>query len=155
MTALADADNDPKAFADDLGLPATELNALCDALPIIDRFTFFSGLGVNREKTCILSAHKIRKIDRETLATCPESWRNIRFVSSAVYLGILMGRSITNLDIYDKAFRKFVKRSTAIKPLISHLSTQHKVITANVFLTPIFSYLIQFFLVPSSILSAV
>ena len=155
LVALTNATCVPKAFADDLGMPAEEITKIITALPIIDEFSEVSGLGVNREKTCILTAQKITTEDRAALASAAETWRNVKFVYSAIYLGILMGRNIDNLDIYDKAYRKFVRRVNAYKPNIAHLSIQQKIITANVFLTPIFSYLIQFFLIPNSILLSV
>jgi ribonuclease HI len=155
LSLLSAASCDPKAFADDLGIPADDMDTLLTAMPIIDAFSTVSGLGLNIEKTNILTAHRLRDIDKNKLALAPVSWRIVKFVYSATYLGILMGRYIDHHDIYSKAFTKFNNRIKAYSPLISHLPIQHKIIAANTFLTPIFSYLIQYFLIPERIIKSV
>jgi ribonuclease HI len=155
LSLLSAASCDPKAFADDLGIPADDIDTLLIAMPIIDAFAAISGLGLNIEKTHILIAHILRDIDKYKLSQAPASWRIVKFVYSATYLGILMGRYIDNHDIYAKAFTKFNNRIKSYSPLINHLPIQHKIIAANTFLTPVFSYLIQYYLIPERILKAV
>ena len=147
-TTASTSSTDLAAFADDLAVCSHSLDPIISSLAIIDRFAFFSGLGVNRDKTCILYARKPSASDEAKLASVQDTWKGLNFVGSAVYLGILMGAKVTLDDIYKNALTKLIVRTRKFARHACHISIQHKIIATNVFITPLFSYISQFFLLP-------
>jgi len=143
------------AFADDLAITSPSLSPILSSLTIIDKFAAISGLGVNRQKTCILTARPPSDLDKLNLANVHFVWKGLKFVESAVYLGVLMGAKVTTEHIFAGALSKFIARVRKLSRYASNLSIQHKIIATNVFLTPLFSYLQQFFIIPPSVYSKV
>ena len=143
-----------KAAADDLAVESDNLGDVIRTFPVIDDFTIASGLGVNRDKTVILSAKDshsrsfapaIRKIQNS-------KWPLVKFADSHKYLGILFGRSIQVEDIYAAPAKKALDRARSFGAAISRMDTQRRILTFNVFITPIFSFVQQFYVMPSSVL---
>ena len=143
------------AFADDLAIGSANLSSILDALPAIDTFRKFSGLGVNYRKTVIISTNPTSDDDLEAIAGATGEWTKVKIKDSAVYLGILMGRGVTTHDIYDPVLKEFKDRLTRYAPCIQSAPLHQRVIAFNVYLIPLFSYLIQFFLIPYSIVKTV
>ena len=147
LVYLADAGLDSNfAFADDLAAATCHKELLQDAMVIIDAFALFSGLGINSDKTVIL---KSRKFTSEDVSFFQNScWGDVVLGDSHIYLGVLFGRSVDNVMIYQNALKKFQDRLADYRQTILGRSIDHRIIIVNVFLTSIFSYLIHFFIVP-------
>ena len=101
---------------------------------------------VNRKKTVILSTLLPAADDVEALTRT--SWADIAFSESEKYLGVKIGRNLTPKDIYSLPLQKFQERIREIQKLKYHITPANRVIVANVFLIPIFSYTYQFYMVP-------
>ena len=143
-----------KAAADDL---AIETNTLADAIrafPVIDDFSNASGLGINRDKTVILSAKDHHAGSFSTAVQCLQdsSWPLVKFADSHKYLGILFGRAIQVEDIFAAPAQKARERARSFGAALRRMDTQRRILTFNVFITPIFSFVQQFYVMPSSVL---
>ena len=79
-------------------------------------------------------------------------WPLVKFADSHKYLGILFGRSIQVDDIFAAPAKKAFDRTRAFGGAISRMDIQRRIITFNVFITPIFSFVQQFYVMPSSVL---
>ena len=117
-------------FADDLAVGTLHLDCVFMTLNLIDDFRMFSGLGVNRSKTKILSTAKITpEMLSHMDVHCP--WRDsttgmpdIKLVEEAVYLGIPFARDMNPAMFYAKATQKFQARANQIGPIIKRLPLQ-------------------------------
>ena len=134
------------AFADDLAVSAEDTMEIIFAINIIDRFSFFSGLGINKAKSAILFAHKATPRDSKLLA---DSIWDLQVVNRHVYLGVLLGKDINEEDIYQKAFTKYIDRYELYSDFISSSTLHFKIVVFNVFLLSIFSYLFPFYILPA------
>jgi len=143
-----------KAAADDLAIETDTLDDAIRAFPVIDSFTTASGLGINRDKTVILSAKDHNKVNfAPAIKRLQESsWPLVKFADSHKYLGILFGRAIQVEDIYAAPAKKALERARSFGAAISKMDTQRRILTFNVFITPIFSFVQQFYIMPSSVL---
>jgi len=142
-----------KAAADDLAVETETIEDAIRAFPIIDDFTIASGLGINRDKTVILSAkdHLCRHFAPTIQSIQSSSWPLVKIVDSHKYLGILFGRKIQAEDIFTAPAKKAADRARSFGAAIRNLDTQRRIVVFNVFITPIFSFVQQFYVMPSSI----
>ena len=142
-----------KAAADDLAVETETIEDTILAFPIIDAFTVASGLGINRDKTVILSAknHICPNFEPTNLAIQSSSWPLVKVVDSHKYLGILFGRKITVEDVFDAPAKKAADRARSFGAALKRLDTQRRIMVFNVFITPIFSFVQQFHIMPSSV----
>ena len=137
------------AFADDIALSAISIHHLTAIMPIIDEFSIMSGLGLNQDKTKFISSLPFSDNDREAIINCPWDIKvDEALVDSHTYLGILMGRNITTIDIFTPALNKFKDRVVLFGPYLSSCNIDKRIVIFNVFLYSLFSYLIQFFIMP-------
>lgn len=136
------------AYADDLAIGTNRLVQIVYALRIIRGFSSFSGLGINLSKTAILTSLPHTEGDLFTLKLGKID--KISFVSSATYLGILMGRSITTIDIYREAYKKLTHRVYCYGPILKISSLHRTIIIFNIFILPIMYYIAQFYIIPYS-----
>lgn len=134
------------AAADDVALASNDLEAITAAFPIVNVFRRVSGLGVNTDKTVVLPAQEPTRQDKTTLNL--SAWPDVQLVDSCVYLGVMFGPNCSRDDIFEKAQLKAVKRVQSMLPLFRSISVSKKIIMFNTFITPLFSYLAQFFLAP-------
>jgi hypothetical protein len=97
-----------KAAADDLAVEAKNIDHIISVFPILDSFTAVSGLGINRDKTVILSAKDSAhtSFSPVKLRIQHSSWPLVKFDESHKYLGILFGRKIQVPDIYEAPTKK-------------------------------------------------
>ena len=142
-----------KAAADDLAIETDTLEDAVLAFPVIDSFTIASGLGINRNKTVILSAkdHLSGIFAPSTARIQNSSWPLVKFADSHKYLGILFGRKIQVEDIFAAPAKKAGDRARSFGAAISRMDTHRRILTFNVFITPIFSFVQQFYIMPSSV----
>ena len=113
-----------RAAADDLALEALSISTIIQAFPILDRYTKASGLGINRDKTVILSSrnpgathynlikYKLKK----------SSWPLVLTVMSHKYLGIIFGRNIQVDDVFAAPFKKALDRVKQLTPSLRRLT---------------------------------
>ena len=122
------------------------------AFPIIDNFTVASGLGINRDKTVILSSrdNSKKRFEATRLSIRGSGWPLVNFVNSHKYLGILFGRNIQVEDIYAAPALKAIERARRFGPALRLLDIHRRILTFNAFVTPIFSFVQQFYTMPSS-----
>ena len=143
-----------KAAADDLAIETDTLVDAIRAFPVIDAFSNASGLGINRDKTVILSAkdHHAGSFLPAVQRLQESSWPLVKFADSHKYLGILFGRAIQVEDIFAAPAQKARERARCFGAALGRMDTQRRILTFNVFITPIFSYVQQFYVMPSSVL---
>ena len=142
-----------KAAADDLAIETDTLEDAVRAFPVIDCFTTASGLGINRNKTVILSAkdHLSRWFAPSITRIQNSNWPLVKFVDSHKYLGILFGRKIQVEDVFAAPAKKAAERARSFGMALSKMDTQRRITTFNVFITPIFSFVQLFYIMPSSV----
>ena len=80
------------------------------------------------------------------------SWPRVKVVDSHKYLGILFGRNIQVEDVYATPALKALERARRFGPALRYIDTQRRILVFNVFVTPIFSFVQQFYTMPSSVL---
>ena len=143
-----------KAAADDLAIETDNLENAIQAFPVIDNFTFASGLGINRDKTVILSAkdHQSGLFAPAVQLIQNSNWPLVKFADRHKYLGILFGRKVQVEDIFAAPAKKAFERAQRFGAAIGRMDTQRRILTFNVFITPIFSFVQQFYVMPSSVL---
>ena len=108
-----------------------------------------SGLGLNKDKAKIISAIPFTDDDRLAITNCAWDVKTEDcLVDSHTYLGILMGADITTIDIYATALDKFTNRVALFSDYLRDCNINRRIIIFNVFLLPLFSYLIKFFIIP-------
>jgi ribonuclease HI/exonuclease III len=146
LTQLAQPDTHGAfAFADDLALESSTIQPIIDALHKIKRFARFSGLGLNLDKTVVLSSLPPSK---EAAGRLHLWFPDIRFVTRAKYLGVIMGPDITTTEIFQEAVDKFFARARQFSPVVRSSTLHQRILIYNVFLLPILFYLAQFFIMP-------
>ena len=140
-----------RAAADDLALEANDIKVIIQAFPILDRYTDASGLGINRDKTVILSTrdHCSPSYSFITNKLIKSTWPLVKTVSSHKYLGLVFGRNIQVDDVFAAPFKKAIERVQQLTPSLRRLDLQRRILVFNVFITPIFSFVQQFFLIGS------
>ena len=99
------------AAADDLAATASSISTICSAFPVIDEYSEISGLGINRDKTEIISAKRLdsSQLVQETIAA--SAWPLVKLVSKHKYLGIIIGREVQVLEIYEAPLKKATERA--------------------------------------------
>ena len=137
---------DQFAFADDLALSSASLNIIVLSLKVIDTFAKNSGLGLNIDKTVILTA--VPPLDSDAGLLRAEGYDTIKLVREATYLGVLMGIDITTVDIFRKAKAKCLARLHSYRAVIYSVALHKRILIINIFLLPILYYLAQFFVIP-------
>ena len=137
------------AFADDLAITTSSVALIYPALRCIDSFSFVSGLGVNREKSLVLSTsppHKLALI-RDGLAKSP--WPDLPLKDKGTHLGVVIGRLATLDDIWATPMSRALDRIKKVTPFMKTLSLSNRIIYVNVFIVSIFSYIGLYFVLPT------
>jgi ribonuclease HI len=146
-------------FADDLAVESENLSAITEAIKIIQAFALFSGLGLNMSKTVILTTLPTEPRDELQLQLAGvgrgSAQGRIHFVARGVYLGVLIGRDVGTMDVYEKAHQKFLSRTALFKPVLHRSSLHKRAVIFNVFLLTIYSYLAQLYEIPRSMVDQV
>ena len=148
-------DADPFACADDLAVASTECTSLWPVMRLVDAFRGASGLGINTDKTRVLSAltFNLGRFLRPTtiidrLCRCP--WPDVQEALRYKYLGILIGRGVTTTDVYAAPTKALSDRATTYHSAFRTLSHASRVLAYNVFVITKLSYLVKFFHIPFS-----
>lgn len=160
------------AYVDDLAMAITSLFAIVQAMILIDEFAITSGLGVNRDKSALMAAHKLkckcpeprhrhqrrgqRLCISQRLAAwvssddCPPSWRGIKAVDEYKHLGVWLGPRMTLGRVWSEPFLKATSRLESYRHVLRALSPVRRIDVFNIFVFPLFSYLLPFFPVPDT-----
>ena len=134
------------AFADDLALASQNIDTIITALDTIQEFASHSGLGLNINKTDILTTRAPSYSD--SLILREKGYGEIKFTNKATYLGVLMGSSISSIDIFAKAKKKFLDRVAQFRPVLSTIGLHKRILIFNIFILPVMYYLAQYFIIP-------
>ena len=134
------------AFADDLAISASRISSITRVMKEVDLFASHSGLRINTDKTKVLRANPTTTADCNQLAAA--GWTDTTFSDRETYLGVLMGNNVTTIDIFDKAYDKYLSRIKTFYPSLKKFSIHKRVITVNVFLVSIFMYLGRLYYIP-------
>jgi hypothetical protein len=141
-----------KAAADDLMLGSNSIHTIISTFPIIDAFTEASGLGINRDKTKILlslDSNISTYIDPIKNAITNSAWPTVHITETHKYLGITFGRLTQTLDIYKAPHQKALDRIKVFAPTIRRLSLQKRITVFNTFISTLYSFVMQFYIVPT------
>ena len=139
------------AAADDLAATASSISTICSAFPVIDEYSEISGLGINRDKTEIISAKRFdsSQMLQETIAA--SAWPLVKLVSRHRYLGIIIGREVQVPEIYEAPLKKATERASLFRTTLQRFDVQKRILVFNVFITTIFSFVQQFYVMPASV----
>jgi ribonuclease HI len=137
------------AAADDICLYSSSLTELIESFPKINYFSEISGLGVNDDKTHVICSQVHTHADEQALKD--SVWPKTTIVSAAKYLGILFGKDVTTSDLYEPILAKAQARLASYRPVLRRLTLYKKVLVVNTFVTTLFSYLYQFFIIPKEV----
>ena len=134
-------------FADDLAVMAKSLNLIYEVMRLLDAFRRVSGLGINEDKTKILpSAAFGKQLQAELAADSP--WPLVKLTRTYKYLGIHFGLGLTNVKVFELVYEKFKKRLRVYGTTIRYMPVHQRIILCNVFLLSLFSYHIEYCLIP-------
>jgi ribonuclease HI len=133
------------AFADDLAFSARYLHQLAPVMRLIDAFTEVSGLGINTDKTVLVSAGDLAPSVAWVKRESP--WSDLQVCDRCLYLGVLIG-DITTADIFRVAMGKVRDRSRSYYPITRTLSVQRRIHLFNIFILPLLYYLMAFYILP-------
>src|SRR5689334_12497337 len=78
------------AFADDVAITTYDTRRIVALIPMYNKFSKATGLTVNQKKTHILFTTPPSQAQQNILSRSP--WNTVKFVLSAKYLGITMGK---------------------------------------------------------------
>ena len=135
-------------FADDLVAESPSLSIINTCMIMIDAFSAISGLGVNHDKsellTALLSDARVRRAIRLL------HWNRVKIVHHFKYLGILVGRKLDNHyltvdDIFAGPLKKLEYRARVMRPILASRPLHHRTIGVNTFLLSLFSYHYQYY----------
>ena len=143
------------AFADDLALAVLLFIHVIPALLEIDNFAAISGLGINKDKSCVVSAGGGSSVATLCDQIKRGPWPVLPLRDSAVHLGIPVGRMVTLGDIFIKPFEKATQRIQRCKESVLALSIPTRILFVNVFIISLFSYHCLFFVMPKEYLEGI
>lgn len=135
----------PYAAADDLALSSSTLSPLLDSILCIDDFSAHSGLGINADKSALLSTLPHPPLHSWIRAS---PWPALLTPPYYKYLGIRLGPQIRPLTAFQPMLDKFQARASRMLPYIRKLPILRRGLVINTWLLSLFSYFIQFFIIP-------
>jgi ribonuclease HI len=139
------------AFADDLATTSLDIYDIFPALNIINDFSSISGLGVNKDKSLILTTAPLSRYDtiKNILASSP--WPDLPLKNNSSYLGIPIGHDISLDDIWRSPMDKALNRIHSCSSFVRSLSLSKRILFVNVFIVSLFSYVALFYILPTGL----
>jgi ribonuclease HI len=134
------------AFADDLAFSSRFMYKLGPVMRTIDAFTAVSGLGINTDKTVLVYAESEQMARGWVKHQSP--WSDLTVSDRCLYLGVLIGATVTTTDVFRVAMGKLRDRARSFYPASRSFSVQRRIHLFNIFLLPLLYYLMQFYLLP-------
>ena len=89
-----------------------------------------------------------RKPTRRTIARLHRHFPDIKIVPEAKYLGVVVGRDVTTIRIFQDAVDKFYGRAGQLRQIIRGSTLSQRILIYNTYLLPILFYLAQFYIIP-------
>ena len=116
---------------------------------LINSFSDISGLGINRDKSFVLSTSPPSRFEfiRSILRSSP--WPDLVLKEKGTHLGIVIGREVTLKDIWEGAMDKAISRINSARSFVKTLPLAKRILYVNVFIVSIFSYIGLFFVLPT------
>jgi ribonuclease HI len=133
----------PFAFADDLAVAVPNIRLVVTVIVLIAAFALISGLGVNDDKSRLLSTIPLDDGQLEVIRSSP--WPGLLQVESLTYLGIVFGIGVTVEHVFARPLAKLADRAALYGYVLRRLSLHLRVVAVNVFLLSLFSYHIGFY----------
>ena len=144
---LEEIDVDVKFFADDAGVGDPNI---IPKLPMLKKcfqvFKNYTGLEMNVTKTvCIATGGRNSLIS----ALKDIGWEATAVVGKVKYLGLYMGQKATLDDIFREPYEKMTARLHSYNSIKKKFSLPKRVLIWNTWILPIFSYVFNFYTIPS------
>ena len=136
------------AFADDLAIATHDVTLIYPALNTISAFSRVSGLGINKDKSLVLSTAPPAAHHAIRVGLLASPWPDLALKSRGTHLGIVLGRDVTLEEIWAAPYAKAVNRIRGSHALARSLSLANRILFVNVFIISIFSYVGLFFVLP-------
>jgi ribonuclease HI/exonuclease III len=142
------------AYVDDMAIGTHSVRNFARCMRALDAFTKYSGLGLNRDKTKLVSArYDAAGVDAEIwLASkhCPWRDKGIAAARQYTYLGVLIGRDVELTDVWRPVVHKAISRLARYGTTLRSLTLGKRIEVYNIFVYPLFSYLAPFYNLPDS-----
>ena len=140
------------AYVDDMAIGTEQVRQLGVCMKLIDAFTRASGLGINKDKTQLLSARmNPTGHDAEvwlSSKSCPWHDKGVKATRTYTYLGILIGRGVTVADVWRPVVNKAIDRIAKYAPALRALSLVRRIVVFNIFIRSLFTYVAPFYSLP-------
>jgi hypothetical protein len=117
----------------------------------VSEFSVVSGLGINKDKSVVVSTSSPKKFGRIRRELKASPWPDLPLKDSGTHLGILIGRDVTLEGVWSSPMSKALARLKANKNLIHSLSLSTRFLFINVFIVSLFSYHALFFIFPTDL----
>ena len=133
-------------FVDDW-LAATKSPRAIPLLQVLcDEFECASGQIFNTEKTVVLTSRTPTSVEATMITS---HWRDCRIVARHKIVGVLYGALVRPEERYEEALHKMETRLEQLRQV--NMSTNMRIVSANVFLISHFAFLNRFFMMPESV----
>jgi ribonuclease HI/exonuclease III len=140
-----------RGFVDDTGIRFSHINTIHQIIRQTEAHCAAAGGQVNQDKSQLLSTKPFT--DKEATVIQASGWPELKMAESAVYLGVVFGRKVQVETVFESALCEFNKRAKKFTALKANFSTMDRIIIANTWLLPMFTYLGQWFTIPDKIIS--
>ena len=145
------AEVDVKFYADDAAVGSEDITPkLSKIKECFDVFASHTGLVLNPSKTAMVATGGKRDL-RTALDNA--GWSQIDITPSIKYLGIHIGHGTTLDEIFKGPYEKMLKRLDSFSKVKLDYSVPKRVTIWNTWILPIFSYVFNFYTIPSDYLS--
>ena len=110
------------AFADDLAITTDSIPSIFPALSVISSFSVVSGLGINKDKSLVLTSAPPSNypLIRSGLSISP--WPDLSLKDKGTHLGIVIGRTVTLDDIWSVPLNKALSKIHSSHAFVKSLS---------------------------------
>ena len=132
------------AFADDLAITTHHIAHIYPALSLISTFSSISGLGINRDKSLVLSTSHPSKLAAFRTGLSLSPWPDLPLKGKGTHLGVVIGRLVTLEDIWETPVTRALTRIKASRPFVKSLSLPNRILYVNVSLSLFFPISVSF-----------
>ena len=139
LSALSNVPNiNYYAFADDLSITGVSISDSNPALPLIDSLSFVSGMGVNIQKSCVLSTAPSERLEIVRCGLARSPWLTLPLQDKATFLGVVFVCDVTLRDVCEGLLTKALDRIAGARPFARSLSLSDRILYVNIFIVSIF-----------------
>ena len=144
--ACIDGVEEKFGFCDDWQAVISDMAAIRQVRQLVEEYEKASGLQIHRTKTVWLSS---RALTPHEFANLRIAWPDAKLVDKQVVLGTPLGRNVSVSEFCAKPLRALYDRIAVYKKL--RISLGMRVLIANTFLLPVFSYVGRIIFIPVGI----